>query len=504
LPADPRRVLMQIRMPGSTQPGVYHVDVLTGALKAVLRGEAGIFEWIPDASGAIRVGSGTNSSHHKVTARKQASGRFRTIADFHVTKKKGLYFAGYTEKLDTILVRARRPRPGDPEGDRLAVYEYSIRARKFGKLVFGHEKVDVTGAIVYAPGTDRPVAIEYLLDGPELHFLDEERKALHGKIDRSLPNRTNRVFDSAKNGEILLIESSSPSTPPELHIAMVESGRFSKLLSIYPELEGVELAEPKAIRYAARDGLMIDGILTLPPGSNGASLPAIVLPHGGPMERDFLQFDRDVLFLASRGFAVLQMNFRGSAGYGFRREAAGHKKWGLEMQDDIADGAKWLIEQGIADPDRLGIYGASYGGYAALMASVKTPKLFRCAASYAGLFDLVAENEHDSHYVGGKIAEQFRGDDPKALKAASPFFAVDRIRIPILLGHGEDDSNVPFSQSTRMAKALREAGKDVELMLFPGEIHGFDRADNAMEFIGRLERFFALHLAPENPPLLGK
>lgn len=272
---------------------------------------------------------------------------------------------------------------------------------------------------------------------------------------------------------------------------------MTKLLSKYPALEGVELAEPRAIHYLARDGRKIHGYLTLPPGSSGENLPAVLLPHGGPWIRDRLEFNREVLFLASRGYAVLQMNFRGSSGYGNEHMSAGYKRYGLEMQDDITDGAAWLVEQGIADPKRIGIFGASYGGYAALMAAVKTPEVFRCAAGYAGVYDLRAEVKHDSRYLGGDMQKEFMGDDSKLLKAASPIYGVDQIRIPILLGHGVDDPNVHVSQSKKMAKALEKADKQVELVLYKDEIHGYALGSTAIDFASRLERFFAQHLAAE-------
>jgi dipeptidyl aminopeptidase/acylaminoacyl peptidase len=497
LPNDPKHVLLQLWKPRDNSPSVYRMDVMGGALRRVVRHKRNIYSWYADEAGTVRLGTGFDPPNEKIVARVDETADFKTISDYHTTKGQGFEVVGFTKDPKTILVAAAQPHDGDPEGDRYAIYEYSLETRKLGALLLAHDRVDVTGPIIYKPGTNQPVAIEYWVDGRELHFLDPEQAALQRGIDKALPGRTNRIVGNAKDGRILLVESVAPNVAPDIYVVLREQGEVFELLSKYPELDGVELGSPKPIHYTARDGLEIHGYLTLPPGSSGKNLPTVVMPHGGPMARDYLWFDRELLFLASRGYAVLQMNFRGSSGFGIAHEAKGYKRWGLEMQDDITDGVGWLVEQGIADPQRIGIYGASYGGYAALMAAVKTPTLFRCAASYAGVFDIKAENKHDQRYVGGKIVKEYRGSDSKMLRAASPRFHADKIQIPVLLGHGEDDPNVHVDQSKNMAKALRKAGKQVELALYDDEIHGWQEEASSMDFGGRLERFLGECLAPK-------
>ncbi|MBW2271882.1 MAG: S9 family peptidase [Deltaproteobacteria bacterium] len=494
LPDSPKHVLLQLWRPSGPGPGVYRLNIKNGALRRVVRGQRHVHSWVADATGIVRLGWGIDPPNARVIARTNSKSDFETIADYHVTEGDGFDVLGFTEDPSIVLVAARRPRDSDPEGDRLAVYEYSLSTRKLGRLVVGHDLVDVGGPIVYRPGTNDPVAIEYWVDERELHFLDPDAELLQRRIDKSFPGRSNEILGSTRKEKVLLVDSRGPSTPPRTYLVRTEESDAFALFDEYPELQDVQLATPRPIRYSARDGLLIHGYLTLPPGSAGKELPAVLMPHGGPMARDYLAFDPHVLFLASRGYAVLQMNFRGSSGYGHAHLSAGYRRWGLEMQDDITDGAAWLVEQGIADPERIGIFGASYGGYAALMAAVKTPEVFRCAASYAGVFDLIAENRHDKQYLGGEIVEEFRGDDRKKLKAASPIHHAEQIRIPILLGHGRDDPNVHVNQSKKMAKALRKAGKNVELVLYNDEIHGYAQGTTALDFARRLEAFLAQNL----------
>ena len=256
--------------------------------------------------------------------------------------------------------------------------------------------------------------------------------------------------------------------------------------------------------YLARDGLEIPCYLTLPLGVEPKKLPVIALIHGGPWSRDWIDWDPEVQLFANRGFAVLQMNFRGSSGYGKKHLESGYREWGEKIQDDITDGVRWIIAQGIADPDRIGITGASYGGYATLVGLVKTPDLYRAGAAYAPVTDIEFLLSDDKWYdwgyewhetmVGGK-----RGDT----STASPEFAAAtrcRDTCPVLLGHGEDDQRVHVRQSRRMAEALRQAGKQYEYMEFPDEIHGFVLEANRVKWYERVIAFFEENLAPRTAP----
>jgi dipeptidyl aminopeptidase/acylaminoacyl peptidase len=251
------------------------------------------------------------------------------------------------------------------------------------------------------------------------------------------------------------------------------------------------------VAFQARDGLEIPGYLTRPTGAAPAPLPTILYLHGGPSTRDVWGWDPTVQFLASRGFAVFQPNFRGSTGYGRRHAELGHEQWGLAMQDDIEDAAHWLIARGITDPRRIGIYGADYGGYAALMALVKTPELFAAGASLAGVTDLIAMLNDEAWCRSGPRSEQTVGSwwsDRTRLRETSPAQRADRILAPVLIAHGTADDAVHVRHAERMAEALEAGGGQVETLLYPGEVQGFVDEGKRIDFYERLAEFFARHL----------
>jgi dipeptidyl aminopeptidase/acylaminoacyl peptidase len=262
------------------------------------------------------------------------------------------------------------------------------------------------------------------------------------------------------------------------------------------------------VDYVARDGLAIPAYLTLPSGIEPRQLPAIALVHGGPWSRDTIDWDPEVQLLANRGYAVLQVNFRGSSGLGESHLRAGYREWGQKIQDDITDGVKWLIAQGVADPDRVGIVGTSYGGYAALVGLVKTPRLYRAGVAYAPVTDIELMISDDRWYEWGYEWHQTmvggeRGDKSR-LRENSPLRRVAEITVPVLIGHGTDDQRVHVRQSQRMAEALKAAGKDYQYLECPDEIHGFLVEANRIRWYATLIEFLDRNLAPRPAARDGK
>jgi dipeptidyl aminopeptidase/acylaminoacyl peptidase len=263
------------------------------------------------------------------------------------------------------------------------------------------------------------------------------------------------------------------------------------------------MAPMKPVRYAARDGLEIPAYLTTPRGKAAKDLPLVVLVHGGPwVDGDAWGFDPEVQFLASRGYAVLQPNFRGTTRYGWKHFRASFGQWGLSMQDDLADGVKWAVEQGIADPKRVCIYGASYGGYAALMGLATTPGLYRCGVNYVGVTDLpffltVSWADYSYSEFARHAARDMVGDperDAQRLRDTSPTQLAARIKAPVLMAYGADDRRVPLEHGSRMKSALDRAGAKYEWMVMAGEGHGFRDPANQKTFYEAVEKFLAAHL----------
>jgi dipeptidyl aminopeptidase/acylaminoacyl peptidase len=298
----------------------------------------------------------------------------------------------------------------------------------------------------------------------------------------------------------MIIYAESPDVPGRYYL--YEPGTESlRLLGVtYPELDEQPLSPMRPVRYKARDGLEIPGYLSLPPGSGlrpATPLPAVVMPHGGPYVRDFAAFDPLVQLLTSRGYAVLQMNYRGSTGYGAEFQAAGQRQWGKAMQDDVTDGTAWLVAEGIADPARICIVGWSYGGYAALMGAAKEPDRYRCSVSIAGVADLRRLVESSNKYLYGRVSTRFIGDawrDRKDLTENSPARRASAIRVPVLLAHGTKDRVVDPDQSRMMAAALKSAGRSFEYIELKDADHSVTQMPQRQQLFDAVDRFLGQYL----------
>jgi dipeptidyl aminopeptidase/acylaminoacyl peptidase len=316
-----------------------------------------------------------------------------------------------------------------------------------------------------------------------------------------------QIRDRSLDGNRLLIWAGGASDPGTFYLFDQAARRLERLTQPFETLAEVRLAPVKPVGYSARDGLAIPAYLTLPNGKAERGLPLVVLAHGGPFVRDSWNYDPYVQFLASRGYAVLQPNFRGSTGYGRRFVEQGYGQWGRKMQDDVDDGVDWLVEQGIVDPKRVCIMGASYGGYVALWGAIRNPEKYRCAVSLAGVTDLPGMLKHDRRMFAApryfkQWEQRVRGEKETDLKALSPLAQAARLYVPVLIAHGERDTNVPAKQALDLIAALgRRTGKPSEVMpiFYKDEGHGLDEPANVTDFLTRLEVFLAKHNPADAP-----
>ena len=278
---------------------------------------------------------------------------------------------------------------------------------------------------------------------------------------------------------------------------------MKKIVDVSPWIDENEMSNQLPIAYQSRDGLKINGYLTLPKGynmENAKNLPVVINPHGGPWARDSWGFNPEIQFLANRGYAVLQMNFRGSTGYGRKFFESSFKKWGREMQDDITDGTQWLIDKGIADSTRIAIYGGSYGGYATLMGLVKEPKMYAAGVDYVGVSNMFTFMKTIPPYWEPMLEMMYEmvGDvekDSAMLREVSPVFHVDKIKAPLFIAQGANDPRVNVDESDQMVKAMKEKGIDVEYLVKKDEGHGFRNEENRFEFYRAMEKFLNLQLS---------
>jgi dipeptidyl aminopeptidase/acylaminoacyl peptidase len=387
---------------------------------------------------------------------------------------------------------------GQPQG----VYLVDPRTQE-RSLLAANENVDPSQYLWSSD--DRTLLAVRFEDGlPTYSFVDAEHpesRVYAGLID-AFPNHAVQFMGISRDGRLMLLYVYSDVDPGSVYLFDRDARQARFLLSAARWLDPERLSPMRPISLTARDGLRLHGFLTLPRDSDGRNLPLILHPHGGPHGiRDFWGFNRDVQFLASRGYAVLQVNFRGSGGYGNAFERKGYRAWGTAMVDDMNDAVRWAIEQGIADPRRICTYGGSYGGFAALQTVVRDPELYRCAIGYVGVYSLplmfrdgdIPRSDFGRNYLRRVLPEE-RAEQERQ----SPLFNLDRIRIPVMLVHGALDQRVPMSQFNQLRRALQRAGRPPEVEVVERrEGHGFQKFENNVRLYREIERFLDRHIGPD-------
>ncbi len=337
---------------------------------------------------------------------------------------------------------------------------------------------------------------------PVRHYFDPEEEQLRKRIKAHFPDVRYGIADTDKAERTYLIYAGSDRTRGAYWLYDAETDEARKIADIAPWIKSEEMNEMHAVTYTSRDGLAIEAYLTLPNGltpDEAHGLPVVVNPHGGPWARDCWGYSSEVQFLSNRGYAVLQMNFRGSTGYGRKFLEASYKQWGLSMQDDITDGVRWLIGLGIADPKRVAIYGGSYGGYAVLAGLAFTPDLYACGIDYVGVSNLFTFMNTIPPYWRPMLEMMYEQvgnpeTDREQLTATSPALHADKIKAPLFIAQGANDPRVNKAESDQMVEALRRRGVEVEYMVKDNEGHGFHNQENRFDFYRAMERFLAKHL----------
>lgn len=354
------------------------------------------------------------------------------------------------------------------------------------------------GGLMIQPRTYKLQAVAYVKDRMEWHALEPGFEQ-HLDNLKSLHHGDYYITNRDRQDDNWLVRFTQDTGPVVYYKYNREKGEGTFLFSSRPKLMDQPLAKMKPVTFDARDEINIHGYLTLPVGSDGKNLPTVINVHGGPWARDSWGYNPEVQWLANRGYAVFQINFRGSSGYGKDFTNAGDREWGGKMQDDITDGTKWLIDQGVADPEKIAIYGGSYGGYAVLAGVTKTPDLYTCGIDLFGPSNLITFlNTIPPYWESFRIVMYQRIGHPEEdidfLKSRSPLFQVDKIQVPMLIVQGANDPRVKKEESIQIRDALLNAGKQVEYMEFPDEGHGFARPENRIKYYSAAEKFLAEHL----------
>lgn len=473
----------------------YRLNIETGELTLLAENPGNIQGWMTDHDGRLRVATaivdGVNTQilyrdTEDEPFRPVLTTNFRDVVSFmeFTPDNKEVYAATNLHRDKTILVRMNPATCEELE----VLYEnerYDIASisysRKRKKLLS-----------VYCTGHKEPVR----------HYFDAEEEQLRQRIKAHFPNQRYGIADTDKAEANYLIYVGGDRTRGSYWHYNALTDEAKKIADLAPWIKSDEMNAMHPVCYTTRDGLQIEAYLTLPDGltpDTAKQLPVVVNPHGGPWARDCWGYSSEVQFLSNRGYAVFQMNFRGSTGYGRHFLEASYKQWGLKMQDDITDGVKWLIEQGIANPNRIAIYGGSYGGYATLAGLTFTPDLYACGIDYVGVSNLFTFMQTIPPYWRPMLEMMYEQvghpeHDADQLAATSPALHADKIKVPLFVAQGANDPRVNKSESDQMVEALRQRGVVVEYMVKDNEGHGFHNQENRFDFYRAMERFLKAHL----------
>ena len=487
---DKDHILVQIPMSNMRSPDVVKVNVKKNTIKIVKKGVAGTRSWMTDEYGEVRIGRtyDRDRSAGTIIFKDSGSTKWRTIWKFKTLGEDSIGVLGFGKDPNKVWFEAYKD-------GRIAVFSADISKQNFEpELVYSHPKRDVESSLRYKEGSKDPIGISFRDENYHLITWDEEQAEFEERIYELFPDQDVYFGTTSKDENRYIIFVENSSTPGSFYIGDKKLGTLDLITHSYPALANKVLPAKETISYKARDGLDIEAFLTLPEGRD-KDLPTIIFPHGGPIAADGAKgFDYWTSFFANRGYAVVQMNFRGSTGYGYDFMKAGLGQWGGQMQEDVEDATKWAIEKGIADPERICIVGGSYGGYAALMGAA-TSNLYKCSVSFAGVSDLLYLLDDSRRYGGEETLRIMLGNKSRQeLKDTSPVNLADKIKIPVLLVQGDDDSRVLLKHGQKMRDAMEEAGVNYKYIEQENSDHFLTLKRNRLQFFQETEKFLKNHI----------
>jgi dipeptidyl aminopeptidase/acylaminoacyl peptidase len=469
---------------------VFRTNVATAEEKLIAQNPGNITSWLTDHNGKLRAAGATDGVNATLLFRDKEEDAFKPVLTTNF--KEQVAPLQFTFDNKQLIVNSNRGR------DKSAIYEFDPVTAKEGKLIAEHADVDMDG-LSYSRKRKVLTTANFTTWKGERKFLDKDAEAMFKEVEAKLPGYEIAFTSTTKAEDKYIVASFNDKSRGKRYLFDKTTGKLDFLADVTPWLPEGELADMKPISYKSRDGLTINGYLTLPKGVSAKNLPVVVNPHGGPWARDQWRFNPEVQFLANRGYAVFQMNFRGSTGYGRKFWEASFKQWGKAMQDDVTDGVQWLIKEGIADPKRVAIYGGSYGGYTTLAGITYTPDLYAAAVDYVGVSNLFTFMSTIPPYWKPylEMLHEMVGHpekDKELLAAASPALHADKIKTPLFIAQGAKDPRVNKAESDQMVEALKKRGVAVEYLVKDNEGHGFRNEENRFEFYEAMDKFLAKHI----------
>ena len=491
LEEDENFMLVEINKRNPQIHDVYRLNVNTGDLELIAENPGNISGWMTDNDGKLRVAMTSDGVNTSLLYRDTEEDEFKSIltTNFKETVSP-LYFTFDNKELYVSSNRGR---------DKSAIFLFDLKTAKEGELIFEHNEVDVYG-LMRSKKRKVITGVSYTTAKREIEFFDEWRESIQNKLEPKLIGVEVGITQFSKDETKAIVVAYSDKSRGTYYYYDIEKDLLTKLADLSPWLNPNDMAEMKPISYQSRDGLTIHGYLTLPINySEGDKIPVVVHPHGGPWVRDYWGFSSQIQYLANKGYAVFQMNYRGSTGYGKEFWEISFKQWGKTMQDDITDGVNWLIEEGIADSDRIAIYGASYGGYATLAGLTFTPDLYACGVDYVGVSSLFTFMDSMPPYweLYREMMYEMVGHpekDKDLLASSSPLLHVDKIKAPLFIAQGANDPRVKKTESDQIVEALKEKGIDVPYMVKENEGHGFYNEENQFDFYRSMGDFLDKYL----------
>ncbi|ALJ27581.1 peptidase S9 [Stenotrophomonas acidaminiphila] len=493
LPGDDRHAVISVWPLMGDEPftRAERMDVASGRRTTLARAPVRRAGFVTDSGGEVRLAYGADVDNASKLYYREATGtEWRLVNDQNASKRIEVPL-GFSADNRLVYLQVRG---GDDGTDRIVAWDPASNART---TVLHHPGADPL-SIIHRNGTSIPVGAQ-VMDGRHrnLFFDDASPEARqYRSLEAAFPGQSVRVTSSTRDGSLLLIRVWSGNSPGDFYLFDTAQKKVAHVVSSGSWIDPDKAATVEPITFKARDGLAIHGYLTRPRGASGAR-PMVLMPHGGPFGIfDGWQYDRDAQMLAAAGYTVMQVNYRGSGNYGWAFQTAGARQWGGAMQDDLTDATRWAVDQGHADASRICIYGASYGGYAALMGVAKEPSLYRCAAGYVGVYDLPMMQRQDGRKRRslGNWSRDWVGEDMAALAAASPNRLAERITVPVFLAAGGEDEIAPVEHTRMMETALKKAGVPVESLYYDTEGHGFYTEPHQREYYTRLLAFLSRHL----------
>ncbi|OWQ57321.1 peptidase S9 [Stenotrophomonas maltophilia] len=489
LPDQDRRVLVKV-MPFSADPftSAERLDVNSGKRTPVARSPVQRADFVADGKGEVRFADGAGADNvNKLYYREGAGAAWKMINDQGVSQRIERAL-GFSE--DGALAYLLVEQPSGPD----AIVSWNPATDERRELL--RDAVVDPAKVIYKRGTSIPIGALYLGDRPRTRFFDETSAdaRLQRSLEQAFGGQAVFITSSSRDGRLAMVQVWSGSNPGDFYVFDTQAKKADLVVSRSQWVDPESAAVVQPIALKARDGLPLHGFVTRAKGSEGKRLSMVVMPHGGPFfVYDDGAYDRESQLLAAAGYAVLQVNFRGSSNYGRMHAHAGGREWGGKMQDDLTDATRWAVAEGIADGAKICMYGASYGGYAALMGVAKEPSLYQCAAGYVGVYDLpimFTTGDIQRRGSGETYLKEWIGDRTQ-VGAVSPVNLADRIKVPVFLAAGGEDERAPILHTKRMEAALKKAGVPVEALYYPTEGHGFYTDAHRREYYTRLLAFLS-------------